>query len=57
MEDKLKILQNKIEKAKLGGGLDRIDSQHKKGKLTAYERIHYLLDEGSFEENWNACNT
>ena len=34
----------------LGGGQVRIDSQHKKGKLTARERIHFLMDEGSFEE-------
>src|ERR1700752_320536 len=33
-----------------GGGHARIDSQHKKGKLTARERLHFLLDEGSFEE-------
>ncbi len=50
MEDKLKALQNKINQAKLGGGIDRIEKQHKKGKLTAYERVHYLLDEASFEE-------
>jgi len=44
------ILQNKIEQAKLGGGKDRISKQHAKGKLTARERIHFLMDEGSFEE-------
>jgi acetyl-CoA carboxylase carboxyltransferase component len=38
------------EKAHLGGGQKRIDSQHKKGKLTARERLELLLDEGSFEE-------
>ena len=36
--------------AKKGGGEKRIDSQHAKGKYTARERIHMLLDEGSFEE-------
>ncbi|CAF0997219.1 unnamed protein product [Adineta ricciae] len=36
--------------ALLGGGQKRIDSQHKKGKLTARERIEVLLDEGSFRE-------
>lgn len=46
----LPILQAKIEEAQLGGGQKRIDSQHEKGKLTARERIHFLLDEGSFEE-------
>ncbi|MCB9226417.1 MAG: acyl-CoA carboxylase subunit beta [Chitinophagales bacterium] len=50
MQDKLKLLQSKQEKAKLGGGEKRIKSQHDKGKLTARERLHFLLDEGSFEE-------
>ena len=38
------------EKARLGGGVKRIEAQHKKGKYTARERIAMLLDEGSFEE-------
>ena len=50
MEDKLKLLRDKIAQAKLGGGEDRIKSQHGKGKLTARERLHFLMDEGSFEE-------
>lgn len=50
MKKKLKELEDKIAEAKLGGGEERIKSQHKKGKLTARERIHFLLDEGSFEE-------
>jgi acetyl-CoA carboxylase carboxyltransferase component len=49
-QEKIKELIEKREKAKEGGGLNRIDSQHKKGKLTARERIDILLDEGSFEE-------
>jgi methylmalonyl-CoA decarboxylase subunit alpha len=49
-ENKIKELLEKRELAKLGGGQKRIDSQHKKGKLTARERIELLLDEGSFEE-------
>lgn len=48
--DKIQSLLNKREEAKMGGGLKRIESQHKKGKLTARERIEVLLDEGSFEE-------
>ena len=48
--NKREKLQQLREESKLGGGLDRIASQHKKGKLTARERIHFLLDEGSFEE-------
>lgn len=39
-----------MAEAMLGGGQNRIDSQHKKGKLTARERIQLLMDEGSFEE-------
>lgn len=49
-QDKIKELIDKREQAKLGGGVRRIESQHKKGKLTARERIEILLDEGSFEE-------
>lgn len=50
MNKKISELNKKISEAQLGGGQTRIDSQHKKGKLTARERIHFLLDEGSFEE-------
>ena len=50
MSDKIKQLEEKIKEAQLGGGEARIASQHKKGKLTARERLHLLLDEGSFEE-------
>ncbi len=50
MSDKIKLLDEKKAEALLGGGQKRIDSQHKKGKLTARERLHFLLDEGSFEE-------
>ena len=44
------ILNQKLQEAKLGGGQNRIEKQHGKGKLTARERVHFLLDEGSFEE-------
>jgi propionyl-CoA carboxylase beta chain len=50
MTDKLELLQQKLAEAKLGGGQCRIDAQHKKGKLTARERVHFLLDPDSFEE-------
>jgi len=50
MQNKFETLESKIEKAKKGGGEKRIESQHAKGKLTARERIHFLLDDGSFEE-------
>ena len=48
--EKFEILENKNKEAQLGGGERRIASQHKKGKLTARERLTLLLDEGSFEE-------
>ncbi|MHB1921954.1 MAG: acyl-CoA carboxylase subunit beta [Chitinophagaceae bacterium] len=48
--DKKKRLLDKITEARLGGGLSKIESQHKKGKLTARERLDVLLDPGSFEE-------
>jgi acetyl-CoA carboxylase carboxyltransferase component len=44
-----KLLRKRAE-ALLGGGQDRINAQHKKGKLTARERIDLLLDKGSFQE-------
>lgn len=50
MQNKIKELEAKLAEAQLGGGQKRIDAQHAKGKLTARERIHFLLDEGSFEE-------
>jgi len=50
IENKIQMLLDKREEAKLGGGQKRIDSQHNKGKFTARERIDLLLDEGSFEE-------
>ncbi len=49
-KEKIKELIELREKAKLGGGEKRIEAQHKKGKLTARERIDLMLDEGSFEE-------
>ncbi|WP_458626823.1 acyl-CoA carboxylase subunit beta [Winogradskyella sp. PC D3.3] len=50
MSNKIKILKDKLDLAKLGGGQARIDKQHQNKKLTARERVMYLLDEGSFEE-------
>ncbi len=46
----LKDLNDKIAQAHLGGGEKRIERQHQKKKLTARERIDYIVDEGSFEE-------
>lgn len=48
--DRLKALREKKTDALLGGGTQRIEDQHAKGKLTARERIALLLDEGTFEE-------
>ncbi|MBI1183352.1 methylmalonyl-CoA carboxyltransferase [bacterium] len=48
--DRIELLKKKREESQQGGGASRIESQHSKGKLTARERLHFLLDEGSFEE-------
>ena len=49
-DPKIEKLRELKEEARLGGGQERIDRQHDKGKLTARERLDLLLDEGSFEE-------
>ncbi|MBC3758595.1 acyl-CoA carboxylase subunit beta [Hyunsoonleella sp. SJ7] len=49
-QDKINTLNERMALAKLGGGQKRIDKQHANKKLTARERIEYLMDEGSFEE-------
>ncbi len=50
MKDILDKLAERRDKARLGGGEKRVEAQHKRGKLTARERIELLLDHGSFEE-------
>ncbi|MBK5286531.1 MAG: acyl-CoA carboxylase subunit beta [Bacteroidia bacterium] len=50
MKSKLHELVTKRDEALLGGGKKRIEQQHKKGKLTARERVQLLMDEDSFEE-------
>src|SRR6202047_881486 len=50
MQDILRQLDEKRAAARAGGGAKRVEAQHKKGKLTARERLEVLLDEGSFEE-------
>ena len=50
MSDIVDMLEAKRAQARLGGGAQRIDAQHRRGKLTARERLEVLLDEGSFEE-------
>jgi len=50
MKEILEELEKRRETARLGGGIRRIETQHKRGKLTARERVELLLDENSFEE-------
>ncbi len=50
MKDILDKLEARRAKAREGGGAARVEAQHKKGKLTARERIELLLDKDSFEE-------
>jgi acetyl-CoA carboxylase carboxyltransferase component len=50
IEDKIAELDRRNREAEAGGGARRIEKQHAKGKMTARERLDYLLDEGSFEE-------
>ena len=50
MTNVLDELERRRAVARLGGGQARIEAQHKRGKLTARERIELLMDEGSFEE-------
>src|SRR6478752_8700906 len=50
MRDKLGLLERRAAEAELGGGAERLKSQHEKGKLSARERLDLLLDEGSFVE-------
>ncbi|MEF8776644.1 MAG: acyl-CoA carboxylase subunit beta [Haloarculaceae archaeon] len=50
MEESVEELRKLREEAELGGGEERIDAQHEKGKLTARERIDYFLDDDTFTE-------
>ncbi|UCD93675.1 MAG: acyl-CoA carboxylase subunit beta, partial [Candidatus Zixiibacteriota bacterium] len=50
LEEKLRKLEEMRRLAQLGGGKEKIDAQHSKGKLTARERLELLLDKNSFEE-------
>ena len=49
-KSKLDALRERTAQAELGGGAARVEKQHKAGKMTARERVEFLLDEGSFEE-------
>ena len=50
MEQRLEQLAEARHKVELGGGEDKIEKQHAKGKLTARERINLLVDEDTFFE-------
>ena len=50
MKEVIEELERRRDNARLGGGLVRIEAQHKRGKLTARERIELLMDDNSFEE-------
>lgn len=50
LDEKYQLLQKKNTEAELAGGAERIQQQHDRGKMTARERILFLLDEGSFVE-------
>src|SRR5512143_4316322 len=49
-QNHIQYLSDQKAKSRLGGGAERIEVQHKKGRLTARERIDILLDKGSFRE-------
>src|SRR5437588_12735673 len=50
LEQKAEELRRRNQLAEEGGGAKRRERQHKEGKLSARERIEFLLDDGSFEE-------
>ena len=50
MKEILEKLEERRERARGGGGKTRVAAQHKRGKLTARERLDLLTDKGSFEE-------
>src|SRR5438128_321128 len=50
LQDRFEELHRRNEAAELGGGVERIERQHKAGKKTARERLELLLDKGSFTE-------
>src|SRR5713226_5079805 len=47
---KLEVLREKSKRAEQGGGAARVEKQHAAGKMTARERVEFLLDENTFEE-------
>ena len=57
MQEALNRLKAIHEKNRLGGGIEHIERQHRRGKLTARERIDCLLDKGTFSELGSCVNT
>ncbi|MBA3257383.1 MAG: acyl-CoA carboxylase subunit beta [Pyrinomonadaceae bacterium] len=49
-KSKLETLKERAEQAEIGGGAERVEKQHAAGKMTARERVDFLLDEDTFEE-------
>jgi propionyl-CoA carboxylase beta chain len=49
-KSRLDVLRERSAQAEQGGGVARVEKQHEAGKMTARERIEFLLDEGTFEE-------
>src|SRR3989442_6130343 len=49
-KSKLEVLRERLERAEQGGGAARVEKQHAAGKMTARERVEFLLDENTFEE-------
>ena len=49
-DDDIEALRERKERARKGGGEDRIEAQHDRGKMTARERIDYFLDDDTFVE-------
>jgi propionyl-CoA carboxylase beta subunit len=49
-KSKLAVLKERSQQAESGGGAERVNKQHAAGKMTARERIDFLLDEGTFQE-------
>ena len=50
VQEKIDRFHEKLAKIEMGGGQDKIDKQHEKGKQTARERLNKLFDAGSFTE-------
>ena len=50
LEEKIAELKKRDQMAQEGGGAQRRERQHKEGKMSARERVEFLLDEGTFEE-------